>query len=128
MCVNNQEKEDYSKQELIELFLQHVGQLLPEKTSSLWDANCQTGQMDLLVELVQSHDIFDFADNSDVRSELCRLFKCDLDASIRVKNVRNVAVLFDAVAQYHLINNNWQYVMGEGRFLTSIKRMEQRNS
>ena len=76
----------------------------------------------LLVELVQSHDIFDFADNSDVRSELCRLFKCDLDASIRVKNVRNVAVLFDAMAQYHLINNNWQYVMGEGRFLTSIKK------
>ncbi len=49
-------------------------------------------------------------------------YKCDLDASIRVKNVRNVAVLFDAMAQYHLINNNWQYVMGEGRFLTSIKK------
>ena len=57
-----------------------------------------------------------------MRSELCRLFKCDLDASIRVKNVRNVAVLFDAMAQYHLINNNWQYVMGEGSFLTSIKK------
>ena len=111
----------------IELFLQHVGTGLPiltRKKSSILTLGCQLSdrQMDLLVELVQSHDIFDFADNSDVRSELCRLFKCDLDASIRVKNVRNVAVLFDAMAQYHLINNNWQYVMGEGRFLTSIKK------
>ena len=101
-----------------------VCQSLPERNrpSSLWGCQLSDRQMDLLVELVQSHDIFDFADNSDVRSELCRLFKCDLDASIRVKNVRNVAVLFDAMAQYHLINNNWQYVMGEGRFLTSIKK------
>ena len=127
-CVSIiKKKEDYSKQELIELFLQHVGTGLPiltRKKSSILTLGCQLSdrQMDLLVELVQSHDIFDFADNSDVRSELCRLFKCDLDASIRVKNVRNVAVLFDAMAQYHLINNNWQYVMGEGRFLTSIKK------
>lgn len=127
-CVSIiKKKEDYSKQELIELFLQHVGTGLPiltRKKSSILTFGCQLSdrQMDLLVELVQSHDIFDFADNSDVRSELCRLFKCDLDASIRVKNVRNVAVLFDAMAQYHLINNNWQYVMGEGRFLTSIKK------
>lgn len=127
-CVSIiKKKEDYSKQELIELFLQHVGTGLPiltRKKSSILTLGCQLSdrQMDLLVELVQSHDIFDFADNSDVRSELCRLFKCDLDASIRVKNVRNVAVLFDAMAQYHLINNNWQYVMGEGRFLISIKK------
>lgn len=106
-CVSTiKKKEDYSKQELIELFLQHVGTGLPiltRKKSSILTFGCQLSdrQMDLLVELVQSHDIFDFADNSDVR---------------------NVAILFDAMAQYHLINNNWQYVMGEGRFLTSIKK------
>ena len=91
-CVSIiKKKEDYSKQELIELFLQHVGTGLPiltRKKSSILTLGCQLSdrQMDLLVELVQSHDIF------------------------------------DAMAQYHLINNNWQYVMGEGRFLTSIKK------
>lgn len=120
-------KEDFSQQELIELFLQRMGTGLPiltHKKSSTLTLGCQLSdrQMDLLVELVQNHDIFDFADNSGVRSELCRLFKCDLDTSIHVKNVRNVAILFDAMAQYHLINNNWQYVMGEGRVLTSIKK------
>lgn len=79
-CVSIiKKKEDYSKQELIELFLQHVGTGLPiltRKKSSILTLGCQLSdrQMDLLVELVQSHDIFDFADNSDVRSELCRLF------------------------------------------------------
>ena len=80
-CVSIiKKKEDYSKQELIELFLQHVGTGLPiltRKKSSILTLGCQLSdrQMDLLVELVQSHDIFDFADNSDVRSELCRLFR-----------------------------------------------------
>ena len=86
------------------------------------DANCQTDRWICLVELVQSHDIFDLAGESDVRSVLCSLLKCNVGVSVRVKNVRNVAILFDAMAQYHMINNNWQYVMGGGRFLNRIQK------
>ena len=121
------EKDNFTQQEIIELYLRHAGAgmwVVPDKKSSTLTLGCQLSdsQMDLLVELVQSHDIFDLADESDVRSVLCSLLKCNVGVSIHVKNVRNVAILFDAMAQYHLINNNWQYVMGEGRFLTSIKK------
>ena len=120
-------KENFSPQEIIELFLQHVDIGMPinnPKESSTLTLGCQLSarQINLLVELVQSHDIFDFAENSDVRSVLCRLFKCDLDAPVRVKNVRNVAVLFNAMAQCHFINNNWQYILSEGHFLSRITK------
>ena len=119
-------KEDFSQQDLVELCLRHMGTDLPivaHKKSSILSFGCKLSdrQMDLMVELVQSEDIFDFADNDDVRGELCRLFKCSAGTSIRVKNVRNVAVLFYAMAQRHLINNNWQHVVGKGRFLTKVQ-------
>ncbi len=121
------EKDDFTQQEIIELYLRHAGAgmwVVPDKKSSTLTLGCQLSdsQMDLLVELVQSHDIFDLADESDVRSVLCSLLKCNVGVSVRVKNVRNVAILFDAMAQYHMINNNWQYVMGGGRFLNRIQK------
>lgn len=121
------EKEDFTHQEIIELYLHHVGtgmQVVYNKKSFTLTLGCQLSdrQMDLLVELVQSHNIFDLASESDVRSMLCGLLNCNVGVSVRVKNVRNVAILFDAMAQYHLINNNWQYVMGEGRFLNRIQK------
>ena len=121
------EKEDFTQQEIIELYLHHVGtgmQVVYNKKSFTLTLGCQLSdrQMDLLVELVQSHNIFNLASESDVRSMLCGLLNCNVGVSVRVKNVRNVAILFDAMAQYHLINNNWQYVMGKGRFLNRIQK------
>lgn len=121
------EKEYFTQQEIIELYLHHVGagmRVVSNKKSSTLTLGCQLTdrQMDLLVELVQSHNIFDLADESDVRSVLCSLLKCNVGVSVCVKNIRNVAILFDAMAQYHLINNNWQYVMGEGRFLNRLQK------
>lgn len=87
------EKDDFTQQEIIELYLRHVGAgmwVVPDKKSSTLTLGCQLSdsQMDLLVELVQSHDIFDLADESDVRSVLCSLLKCNVGVSVRVKNVR----------------------------------------
>lgn len=58
--------------------------VVPDKKSSTLTLGCQLSdrQMDLLVELVQSHDIFDLADESDVRSVLCSLLNLNISYSV----------------------------------------------
>lgn len=47
------------------------------------------------------------------------LFSCREDFSIRVNNVRHVAVMFDALLENRLIDPYWQSVLDKGRFLVS---------
>ena len=47
------------------------------------------------------------------------LFSCREDFSIRVNNVRHVAVMFDALLENSLIEPYWQSVLDKGRFLVS---------
>ena len=47
------------------------------------------------------------------------LFSCREDFSIRVNNVRHVAVMFDALLENRLIEPYWQSVLDKGRFLVS---------
>ena len=47
------------------------------------------------------------------------LFSCQEDFSIRVNNVRHVAVMFDALLENKLIEPYWQSVLDKGRFLVS---------
>ena len=47
------------------------------------------------------------------------LFSCREDFSIRVNNVRHVAVMFDALLENRLIEPFWQSVLDKGRFLVS---------
>lgn len=120
--ANIEAKEDFSQQEIIDLFLRHVSVVLPlsnQKESTMLTLGCKPSerQMDMLVELVQNHNIFELPDGHDMRSVLLRLLLCDPEVFIYVKNVRNAAILFDAMAQCHLINNNWQHIMTKGNFL-----------
>lgn len=115
-------KEDFSKQEIIDLYLRHVSDVPPpsnQKASATLTLGCKPSerQMDMLVELVKNHSIFELPEDCDMRSVLCRLLVCDPNVFIYVKNIRNAAILFDAMAQCHLINNNWQHIMEKGNFL-----------
>lgn len=47
------------------------------------------------------------------------LFSCRENFSIRVNNVRHVAVMFDALLENRLIEPYWQSVLDKGRFLVS---------
>ena len=47
------------------------------------------------------------------------LFSCREDFSIRVNNVRHVAVMFDDLLENRLIESYWQSVLDKGRFLVS---------
>lgn len=119
-------KEDFSQQEIIDLYLRHVfvqsHSNQKESTTLTFGCKLSERQMDMLVEVVQNHKIFELPDGGDMRIVLYRLLKCDPEVCIYVKNVRNAAVLFDAMAQCHLINNNWQHIMAKGKFLRKISK------
>lgn len=122
-----EEKEKCSGQDLVELYLQRISADQPVrdvKSSIALTLGCKLSekQIDLLVELIRSHKIFEIVDGVDLRSTLKGLFRCDPNFFIYVENVRNVAMLFDAMAQYHLINNNWQYIMERGGFLRTYQK------
>lgn len=45
------------------------------------------------------------------------LFACKEGFSIRVNNIRHVAILFDTLLEHSLIQTQWQAVLAKGRFL-----------
>lgn len=45
------------------------------------------------------------------------LFACKEGFSIRVNNIRHVAILFEALLEHSLIQSQWQSVLAKGRFL-----------
>lgn len=47
------------------------------------------------------------------------LFSCKEGSCIRVNNIRNVAILFDALLENTLIQPRWQSVLDKGKFLQS---------
>ena len=47
------------------------------------------------------------------------LFACEKGFSIRVNNIRRVAILFDALLENSFIQSRWQSVLGKGEFLQS---------
>lgn len=45
------------------------------------------------------------------------LFTCKAGFSLRVNNIRHVAILFDALLEHSFIQAQWQTVLGKGKFL-----------
>jgi len=114
-------KSNFSQQNVIDLYVKHVmldASYIQENEQFLtFGCNLSKKQMDLLVNIVQTHDIFRFPEDGNVRGVLIDFFNCVPHVFIDVRNVRNIATLLDAMAQCRLINNNWQHVVEKGKFL-----------
>ncbi len=118
--------EDLSPQDVIDLYVDHVAtDALPthkEEKFLTFGATLSEEQMNLLIDIVQTHNIFLFSDNCNVREVLNDFFTCVPHVQVYVKNVRNAATLLDAMAQCRLINNNWQHVVEKGKFLKKAQK------
>ena len=57
----------------------------------------------------------------DDKTAMTALLQCKPGFSVKVRNIRNMAVLFDELLAYNLVVHNWQSTMERGRFLLSSK-------
>ena len=66
-------------------------------------------------------NLFNLSSDAEVRAVMDALLHCKTGFSVKVKNLRNVAVFFDGLLINNLICYNWQSVIEKGRFLISPK-------
>lgn len=115
-----------SPQEVINLYVNHTTletrPIQKEEKFLTFGATLSEEQIDLLRNIVQTHNIFLFPEGCNVRGVLNDFFTCAPHVQIYVKNVRNAATLLDAMAQCRLINNNWQHVVEKGKFLKKVQK------
>lgn len=78
-------------------------------------------QLDILSDISCKRNIFQVSDGCDMHALLHSLFECKQNIGIKVRNIRNVVILFDALLDCRLINHNWQSVIEKGRLLKSVK-------
>lgn len=114
-------KDYFSRQDVVDLYIKHVtldsSNTRKDAKFPTFGCNLSKEQIEVLVEIVQTQDIFLFPEGCNVRNVLSSFFNCCPKMFIYVKNVRNTAILLDAMAQCRLINNNWQHVVEEGKLL-----------
>lgn len=88
----------------------------PADGSLSFDCDFTPEQMASIVACANTYHLFCVS----VRIEdMEALFACKKGFSIRVNNIRRVAILFDALLENSLIQSRWQNVLGKGGFLLS---------
>lgn len=114
-------KNEFSPHKLVDLYLKYAALdktgVQKEANRLTFGCNLTERQIDILVDIIHSHAIFSIPEGCNIRNVLSSLFNCKSRTPIYVKNVRNAATLFDAMAQCRIINSNWQHVVENGRFL-----------
>ena len=117
-------RKDFSRKDLSELmalYLTSPEQHTEEKSELSFGCNLSNEQFSLLTKIIDNYEVFYPMGDESVDSEIRSLFDCKIGLHVQVKNVRKVAVLFDALLECNLINRDWQSVLEKGGFLLSRK-------
>lgn len=113
-------KEDFS--ELLHRYLATRKECQPETASPMTLGGRFTErQMASLAGIAHRYRLFLLPDGMDESTAMTALLQCKPGFSVKVRNIRNMAVLFDELLAYNLIVHNWQSTMERGRFLLSPK-------
>lgn len=113
-------KEDFS--ELLHRYLAVRTECQPDATSPMTLGGRFTErQMACLAGIAHRYRLFLLSEDMDDSTAMTALLQCKPGFSVKVRNIRNIAVLLDELLSYNLIVHNWQSTMERGRFLLSPK-------
>lgn len=76
-------------------------------------------QIDCFAYIAYTSRMFFMDSVEDARKLMADLLQCRQGYSVKVRNIRNVAVFFDELLANNLIHHNWQSTMEKGGFLVS---------
>lgn len=77
--------------------------------------NFSKEQLVKITECANTHHLF-YSPEVSIQ-DMADLLTCKKGFHIRVNNVRRIAIMFDAMLENSLIEWDWQYVLGKGKFL-----------
>lgn len=113
-------KEDFS--ELLHHYLTIRKECQPDAVSPITLGGRFTErQMASLAGIAHRYRLFLLPEGMDDSTAMTALLQCKPGFSVKVRNIRNMAVLFDELLAYNLVVHNWQSIMERGRFLLSPK-------
>lgn len=95
----------------------HIGFVKGEDFSAPLSFGCNFTQRQLEVIVGCANTFGLFCNAKIVSGDMEALFTCRQGFHIRVNNIRRVALLFDALHEYNLIQWNWQSILSKGKFL-----------
>ena len=78
-------------------------------------------QLDCLAKIAYDNHLFLLPEETDVKAVMDALLHCKTAFTVKVRNLRNVAVFFDELLTNNIVCYNWQSVIEKGRFLVSPK-------
>lgn len=78
-------------------------------------------QLARIVEISHANGIFLVSGKDELHKRLSAVLRCEAGHYLKARNLRKVAVLFDALLANGMIGYDWQSVIEKGRFLVSPK-------
>lgn len=97
----------------------------PENTHAItFGGKFSDEQMSCFADIAWTNCILSISDKEGTRIAIAALLQCKPGFSIKVRNIRNMAVFFDELLVYNLIDHNWQSTMDKGGFLISPRSNE----
>lgn len=118
-------KEQFGKEDFLELLHRYLTarkecQLKAAPPMAL-EGRFTERQMASLTEIAHRYRLFLLPDGMDDNAAMTALLQCKPGFSVKVRNIRNMAVLFDELLAYNLVVHNRQSIMERGHFLLSPK-------
>lgn len=119
------QKEQFDKEDFLELlhrYLTAQTECQPDAVSPITLGGRFTErQTACLAGIAHRYRLFLLPEGMDDSTAMTALLQCKPGFSVKVRNIRNIAVLLDELLAYNLVVHNWQSIMERGRFLLSPK-------
>lgn len=119
------QKEQFDKEDFLELLHRYLAtrkECQPEAASPMTLGGRLTErQMACLAGIARRYRLLLLPGGMDDKTAMTALLQCKPGFSVKVRNIRNTAVLFDELLTYNLIVHNWQSTIEKGHFLLSPK-------
>lgn len=81
-------------------------------------------QMACFAGIAYNHRLFLLPEGMNAKTAMTALLQCRPGFTVKVRNIRNMAVFFDELLARNLVTYNWQSTIEKGRFLLSPKSNE----
>lgn len=116
-------KDSFTKEDFHELVRQHFTTSTESQFQTAaplsFGGKFTDRQLDCLAKIACDNHLFNLSNDAEARAVTDALLHCKTGFSVKVRNLRNVAVFFDGLLTNNLICYNWQSVIEKGQFLIS---------
>ena len=117
-----------TEKECLEMINRHLFISRPmnakEEESPTLSSKLSASQEENLAGIVHSYGLFELPEGMDERTAVTKLLHCEEGFAVKVRNLRNVAVMFDELLAMKLICYKWQHRLVEGKHLISSQSEE----